>query len=97
MTGIAEEGPLYTKDSTGKVVEVFENEPKFKMDSTTTSHGCAKICSKRKEKNSTITGVMVRRNKAMFDCWCLASTPDMHINYDSNYQSCMLVLKGEII
>ena len=97
MAGIAEEGPVYRRGSTQKVTEVFENEPKFKMDSTITSEGCAKVCSKTKEKNSNITGVMVRRKKEMFNCWCLASTTNVHINYDRNYQSCVLVLKGEMI
>ena len=93
MRGIAEGTPAYRTESSGKVVE---NLLKLKMGATPTPHHCVKACLKRKEENSNITGVIVRRNNAMFDCWCFSNTTDVNINYNRDHQSCMLVLKGEI-
>lgn len=93
MRGIAEGTPAYRSDSSGKVVE---NVLKLKMNTNPTPYHCVKVCLREMEENSSITGVMVKENNGMFDCWCFLNKTIININYDRDYQSCILVLKGKI-
>ena len=72
----------------------FEKEQVY---SPSKPHHCVKTCLIKKKENPKINGVIVRRNKALFDCWCFSyKGNDVEINYDRDYQSCVLILKGRI-